>query len=221
MIRRLALATLATLSMMGGVTFAQETSLRFYIVPLETVVLVLPAPGGGTFEMVVTRPKYIGELGASYSSMGYGLDATALVGANLTDAQHAFVSGQGDVVVIQPLDNAIGGNPVLNQTRNKLEQTGIPADQIVASTTNRQMVGLVGRLCLIRQRLQGRQNKRLFESGVTLNSNLTPDLLDQLVDVGGSFGLDTSSLNLGVTVRQALLILAGQLPAFSLAGEVF
>jgi hypothetical protein len=213
MIRRLALATLATLSMMGGVTFAQETSLRFYIVPLETVVLVLPAPGGGTFEMVVTRPKYIGELGASYSSMGYGLDATALVGANLTDAQHAFVSGQGDVVVIQPLDNAIGGN--------KLEQTGIPADQIVASTTNRQMVGLVGRLCLIRQRLQGRQNKRLFESGVTLNSNLTPDLLDQLVDVGGSFGLDTSSLNLGVTVRQALLILAGQLPAFSLAGEVF
>jgi hypothetical protein len=194
---------------------------NFYIIPLETVTVTIPGPDGNPYTYTETHPKYVTDLGVSFSAMPYGLDATALVGAQVTPAQQTFLASQGDVVVIPALDAAIGGNPVLNQTRNKLEQTGVPADTITATTTNRQLVGLVGRLCLIRQRLAGRQNKRLFESGVTLNSQLTQALLTQLTDVGQSFGLNVSRLSLTTTVRAALLDLAGQMPIFKLAGEVF
>lgn len=195
-----------------GYARAQEYTLAFYIVPKI---------GSGTF-VDPYRPKYIGDMvGVQWSAMDYGLDPTFLVGANLTAEQHAFVAGQSDAYAIPPLETAVGGNPALNQTVNRLEQSSIPGSWVQATTTYRVLTGRVGRFCLILQRLHGRHNKRLFEPGTTLDSNLTETLLQQLIDVGTSFGLNTAGFSTALTVREALILLADQLPPFSLAGEAF
>ena len=211
--RQVAVWALAIALALGtGSVRAQEYTLGFYIVPKI---------GTGTIEDPL-RPKYIGDMaGVQWSAMDYGLEATFLVGANLTADQHTFVASQSDAYAIPPLDTTVGGNPTLNQTQNRLEQSSIPGTWVQATTTYRVLTGRVGRFCLIVQRLRGRHNKRLFEPGTTLDSNLTDSLLQQLLDVGSSFGLNTAGFSTALTVREALILLADQLPAFSLAGETF
>ena len=153
--------------------------------------------------------------------MDLGIEPTFIVGAFLTAAQHTFVSAQGDVMVFPALDTAVGGNPTLNQVRNNLEQRNIPGSWVVATTTWRQVIGEVGRNCLLLQRLSGLHKTRLFPPGVSLDSTPNQTVLTQLTDVGQSFGLTTSGLSLALTVRDNLRLLTVQMPPFSLIGEVF
>lgn len=193
-------------------TVEAQTEVGFYIVPKI---------GSGTFQDSY-RPKYFGDMvGVEWYGMPYGLDATFLVGAFLTPEQQTTLAANADVYVVPPLNDAVGGNPVLNQTRNRLEAQSIPGSWVESTTTNRQLVGRIGRVCLILQRLNGRHNKRMFEAGVGLDSNLTQTLLNQLLDVGASFNLNMGGFSTALTVRQALLLMADQLPAFVLAGETF
>jgi hypothetical protein len=211
----------------GLVLFAapvqETTTLAFYLVPKI---------GAGTF-FDTFRPKYIGDFGTArdpmtpqavarpqWAGMDLGIEPTFLVGANLTAAQHTFVQSQGDVMVIPALDTVVGGNPTLNQTRNALEQRNIPAN-ITAATTWRQVVGIVGRNCLILQRLNGLHKTRLFPAGVSLDSQPNQAVLDQLVSVGQSFGMNVSGLSIALTVRENLLLMTAQMGAFSLMGEAF
>jgi hypothetical protein len=189
---------------------------------------IVPRVGSGTTLTDTFRPAYFGQVatfpqlaGVLYQAMDYGLDPTFLVGADVTQAQHDFLSVQSDVFALPLLDTTVGGNPTLNQIRNRLEQRSIPGSWLVAGTTYRQIVGRVGRTCQILQRMHGRHNQRLFEAGVTLDSLLTSTLLTTLVDIGTSFGMTTSGLSTAITVRQALLVLADQFPQIHLAGEVF
>ena len=167
-------------------------------------------------------PKYFASMNiAPRASMDYGLDPQFLVCAEVTPEQHAFLQAQSDVLVIPPLDDVVGGNPTLNQVRNRLENENIPATWIQSTTTWRLIVGRVGRYCLILQRLHRLHNKRLFEPGTTLDSQLSPTLLAQLQDVGRSLGLNVSALTLSTIVRDALTGLGDQLPAFVLLVESF
>ena len=211
--RQFVVWALAIASVLGtGHVRAQEYTLGFYIVPKI---------GTGTITDPF-RPKYIGDLvGVRWSAIDYGLDPTFLVGANLTAEQHAFVAGQSDAYAIPPLETTVGGNPTLNQVVNRLEQSSIPGTWVQETTTYRVLTGRVGRFCLILQRLHGRHNKRLFEPGTTLDSTLSETLLQQLIDVGASFGLNTAGFSTALTVREALILLGDQLPAFTLEGETF
>jgi hypothetical protein len=212
MFRRLTLAAVMALSMFMGTAQAQETTLAFYLTPKV---------GTGS-ALDPFRPKYIGDIvGAHWSAMDLGLEPTFIVGANLTPAQHAAVAANADVFVFPDINTAVGGNPTLNRTRNELEQRNIPGAWIVSSTTWRQVIGEIGRNCLVLQRLNGRHHQRMFEPGVSLDSAPTQDLLTQMADVGVSYGLNVSGLSAALTVRDNLRILTGQMASFGLAGEMF
>jgi hypothetical protein len=211
MTRRIVFGFVLALMLPVG-AFAQETFLAFYLVPKI---------GTGAFTDPF-RPKYIGDIpGALWSAMDLGIEPTFIVGANLTAQQHTAVAANGDVFVFPDITTAVGGNPTLNRARNGLEQRNVPGSWIVAATTWRQVIGEVGRNCLILQRLNGIHKTRLFPPGVSLDSAPTQAVLDQLIDVGESFGLNVASLSIGLTVRDNLLLLTSQIPSFTLAGEVF
>jgi hypothetical protein len=213
------------LSLFAGAAEAQEITLGFYLVPKV---------GAGTSPLDAFRPKYIGDFGTaldpmvpkatlrpSMSAMDLGIEPTFLVGAFLTAAQHTFVTAQSDVFAFPALDVPVGGNPTLNRTRNELEQRNIPGSWIQAATTWRQVIGEIGRNCIILQRLQGRHQRRLFEPGVSLDSLPSQDLLTQLASVGTSLGLSVTGLSIVNTVRANLMVLTAQILPFGLAGEMF
>lgn len=187
---------------------------NFYVVPTELVM----TPRGERW-----MPKYIPALTQEWAAKDFGLDRQALVGANVSPAQHTFLAAQSDVLVIPPFDDAVGGNPTLNQVRNRLEQRNIPATWITATTTWRQITGAIGDYTMIVQRLHALYNIQLFGSGVTLDSTLSVTLLERLVSVGASFNpaLNTTTLSVTTTVRDALIGLGSQLPSFILMGETF
>lgn len=190
---------------------------------------IVPKIGSGASVTDPHRPKYFSQIDAAtwptmagvlFSGMPYGLEPVYLVGANVTAPQATFLAGQGDVYAVPSLNSQVGGNPTLNQIRTRLEGLGIPGSWVASTTTNRQLLGRLGRVMQIAQRLHGRHNKRVLD-GVSLDSNLTQTSLTELSNVGQSLGLDVSGLSTAITVRAAILLLADQVPAFSLAGEVF
>lgn len=185
--------------------------IRFYLAPKV---------GTGTITDP-RRAKYFSEQGIFSSGMDLGIESLFLVGADTDDAQHSFLSAQGDITVIPPLDQVVGGNPTLNVVRNKLEQAGIPGTWIQATTTYHQIVSTSGDTCMIAQRLNGLHKKRLYPPGVTLDSTLSPEMLAEFQSIADSFGIDDSMLSTSTTVRQALLALGNQLPPFTLAGVQF
>ncbi len=216
--RRSMVLALGALVLTASLGQAQEAiTLGFYLVPKV---------GSGTFADLF-RPKYVSDMTnidgtpVQWSGMDLGIEPTFLIGVNLTAAQHTSLTSETDVVSIPDINTQVGGNPTLNRTRNDLEQRNIPGSWVIASTTWRQVVGTVGRNCLILQRLNGLHRTRLFPPGVSLDS--TPDsvVFQQLRDVGSSFGLVVSGLSMGLTVRNNLSLLTSQMPAFVLANEVF
>jgi hypothetical protein len=213
MLKQITFAAVMALSLLTGTAQAQETTLAFYLADkIGTGTIVDPF-----------RPEYIGDLsGVQWSAMDLGIEPTFIVGANLTAEQHAFVSSQPDVFAF-PVDigAAIGGNPALSRVRNGLEQRNIPAEDVVAGWTTRQVIARIIKSCFILQRLNGRHQRRMFEPGVSLDSLPSPALLADLIDVGQSFGMTTSALSLSVSVRENLLALASQVPPVALAGQVF
>jgi hypothetical protein len=194
--------------------FAQEASVRFYVVPAE----------GGVDSP--SRPKYFSGSGLTYSAIKYG-PSNYLVGATLTQAQHDAIAANGDVVVIPPLESTVGGNPTLNQVRNQLEALSIPGSWIESTTTWRQVVKRTGNSALILGRMRGELGKHLFGPGVQLTTSLTTTLRDEFIQVATSLAasqgvpITTSSITTSISVQTALLTIGDQLKPFTLAGEIF
>lgn len=185
-------------------------ALHFYLVPTD---------GGVTSPRV---PKYFGDptVRTFLGAIRYGPDHY-LVGADLPDADHATVSGFSDVFVIPPLNQAVGGNPTLNQVRNELKARSIPGDWVQATTTWRQVVGRVGRCAQILQRMFSTLGRHLFGGGNALSTTLTTSLRDDFIATGQSFNFNVNGITTSVTVETALLLLADQFPPFVVAGETF
>ena len=151
--------------------------------------------------------------------MDYGREPLFLVGADLSKEQYDEIVLQPDVYDVSDLDGEIGDN--LSQVHNWLEQQNIPAKWVEPTTTNRQIVGRVGRMCFILQRINGYHKKRLFVSGISLDSKLTEELLSELVGIGKSLDVDTKGLSTELTVQEALLLLSDSIQQFTFAKEVF
>jgi hypothetical protein len=191
---------------------AQESTVRFYIVPKATDANNR------------TRPKYVFAMGLPYTAMDYGLEDTYLVACEPDAAQHTTLAANIDVIAIPaPIDDAIGLT-ALTTVQNRLEGMHVPAGWVTQNTTYRQVVGLLGKLFVFMQRFHGLNLRTFFEAGITLDTRinqLTQAQRNALIDAATDLGLETSAISGSTTIRAALKIVADQLPGFTLRGEVF
>jgi hypothetical protein len=188
-------------------------SVRFYLVPIETV----DRPEGGTYRLAkyftVSRvPRASDLLSVRWQMVDFGFEPTALVAADVTTAQNTSLAAQSDVTVIPAnIDNTLGANVATVQS--KLEALNIPADNLVAGATYRQVLrGVIG-IFLIAQRFSAMQNGRLFPPGITLSTtlgDLSQATRQKLIDAADQLRYDRSGLDLTSTLRQVLKQIANQ-----------
>jgi hypothetical protein len=207
----LALMFVATLAVPAA---AQDgVTLMFYIVPGERADAESPLV-----------PKYFD--GIDHSAIKYGPEHF-LVAAVTTPAQHDVIAAQSDAFVIPGLELIVGGNPALNQIRNRLAALGIPNSYITASTTWREIVTRTGHTALVIGRMRGGLGRRIFDNGVNLGSTLSVSLRDEFILTAQSLAvlqrivIDTTGITTDITVQEALLLIGDQLKPFILAGEIF
>ena len=190
-------------------------SKRFYIVPQI---------GDGSTPENSIRPKYIADGGVNYEAMNYGLEQTFLAGCEVTPEQHTQLASQLDVIAIPAdLDDQIGLT-ALSVVVGRLEGLHVPADWVTTNHTYRDVLGVVGRLFQYMQRFNGREMRKFFESGVTLNTRvnqLTQAQRNAMTGAAVDLSLDTSGVTMTMTLRQALKSLVDQLPEIHLFGETF
>lgn len=190
-------------------------SVRFYIVPKI---------GTGSSTADPIRPKYIAALGVPFAAMDYGLEDTFLVGADVSAQQHTDLAVNVDVISVpQDIDNEIGLT-ALSTVQSKLEGLHIPAGWVTVNHTYRDVLRVTGRLFLFMQRFHGRELRKFFESGITLDTRineLTQAQRNALENAAVSMGVDVSGITGPMLIRQALKIVADQIPPFILLGETF
>lgn len=192
---------------------AQEaTVLRFYIVPKEL----------GAHDTV--RPKYVWPVATRYEAADYGLEDVLLVGAELTPTDHTTVAANLDVIAIPAnLDSTIGLT-ALSTVQQKLEGLRIPSEWVTTDHTYRDVLRLTRKVFGLFQRFDGLFQRKFFETGITLDTRinqLTQAQRQALIDAATSLGLDTSPITGPMPIRQAIRILAQQLPSITMMGEVF
>lgn len=213
---RFVLGLVLAFTLIGGAAEAQEdVAIRFYIVPKVGDGLSLPT---------AFRPKYVPELGVSYSAMDYGKEDTMLVGADVTSAQHQSLNANLDVTAIpQNLDSNVS-SAALVTIQNKLEAIKVPGSWVTTSTTYRQVVGNIGRIFLLMQRFDGLHARTFFQSGITLDTRvnqLTTEQRNALQDAAISLGLDIQFITSTTTVRTMLRTWVQQMGPLTLHGETF
>lgn len=201
-----------------GSALAQEVSLGCYLVPRIDGV------------MTTFMPKYINRRdmpdialpGRGYQFLMLGQEPEYLVCANLTPAEHTFVSGQPDVFAFPSnFDATVGGNPNLNRVRNALEQRKVPSDQVTSQSTWRQVIRLYGNNGYIQLKLIGTHQTRLFPPGVSLDSQADETTFDLLMTTASQFNLSTAGITQAMIIRQILDALTAQMPPVMLMEEVF
>lgn len=189
--------------------------MRFYVVPKI---------GDGVTPVTAFRPQYISDLSVPWYAMDYGKEGMFLVGADVTAAQHTTLIGNPDVTAIpQDLDSLVSA-AALTIIQDRLEGWKIPGNWVTTNHTYREVVATVGKMCLLLQRFDGLHAMTLFQSGITLDTRvnqLTAGQRDQLSAAAVSLGLDISFITGSMVIRDVLRTWIGQLPAVSLAGEVF
>ncbi len=189
-------------------------AVRFYLVPKIF----------GTEPMRSYRPAYISGFIQVWDAMTMGKEDVYLVGADVTPAEHTTISGNADVIAIPlNLDATLNAGAV-TAAQNWMEARSLPSEWITTSHTSRDVLRVIGKICTLMQRFNGRQRRKFFESGVTLDSqlsDLTQAQRNALLDAATSLGLDTSGATGSTTIRQALRNLCQQLPSFTLAGQTF
>jgi hypothetical protein len=187
---------------------------RYYLLPKTTVA----GPGGIG---LTTQPAYLQAAGVTvWGAMDYGLEPVMLVRADVTSPQHNAIAANADADAFPAnLENTVGSN--LATVSAQLEAKGIPGDWVTAGMTFRAVLRWVARLFCIAQRLNGRARLRLL-SEQTLDStvgDLSAARRQALNDAAQSLGLDTSSITLAMTIRQALKILGNQITLPIVIGE--
>jgi hypothetical protein len=187
---------------------------RYYLLPKVTA----PSPSG---PWNATWPAYLQDANVTvWSAMDYGLEPVMLVRADVTNAQHNAITANADADAFPTnLENTLGAN--VGTVETQLEAKGIPGDWVTAGMTFRAVLRWVARLFCIAQRLNGRAGLRLL-SDQTLSStvgDLPIAKRQALNEAAQSLGLDTSSITLAMTIRQALKILGNQITLTIVIGE--
>lgn len=193
---------------------------RFYLVPKV---------GDGLTPFSAFRPKYTDpdDLGAGWNLAGrwqaldYGSEASFLMAADVTGAEHTSLSAQTDVLAVPPaLDNNVSAI-ALATVRSKLEAANLPGSWVTTSHTYRQVLRTVRRAITLVQRYRGLHGLPLFD-GVTLATQwnqLTQAQKDRFRAAADDLGLDYSAVTNDMTLRQILKLVADQLPDITLGGE--
>ena len=206
--------------LMAVSAIAQEVTLRFYIVPMEQV--------GNQ-----RAPKYFGgpripgipELdGVAMSCQDFGLEKIFVVGSNLTTAQHTALMANVDVLAIPTNLDANVSAVALNTIQTALENLKIPGTWITTENTYRQVVKFALAVAFLNQQMHALINTSLFESSANLDTrmNQIPVATRNALSQGAQrLGLDVDAIKGTTTIRQALLLLAEQMPETTLNGERF
>lgn len=215
---------------------AQQTmAIHFYLVPKI---------GAGTSTKDAFRAKYIADWtrrwdaetqqwindhptdpAIEYQSMDYGVEATFLVMANVTSAQHTEISANLDVTAIpNPIGDTVSAVAV-TKARSSLESAMLPGTWVTTTNTWADVLKTTAHVIQVMQRFSGMFG-RLFSTGVTLDTTmnqLTAGQRQNFRDAAASLGVDTSGATGATTVRDALLLFAAQMPSltFTLAGQSF
>jgi hypothetical protein len=222
MTRRVLVGVLAALVLTSGIAEAQEQLMaRFYLVP-KIGVGTVPDP----FRAKYVRPDELGagwNIVGRYVSMDYGFENAFLVKADVTPSEHTTLSAQTDVLAVPAdLDTLVSG-AALPTVQSKLEALNLPASWVTTSHTYRQVMRTVRRVITFMQRYQGLfPADRVFAAGITLDTRLnqmTAAQRSRLQDVAVSLGLDTSGVTNTLTIRQALRVMADQLPDIAMGSE--
>lgn len=220
MVRRACLVAVCLLWSVSA--FAQELSVRFYLVPRV---------GVGTSQNPF-RPKYVKQdeliagtsLQGRWSAMDYGTENVFLLGVDITPAEHAALSAQSDVLAFP---NALDDNVsalALTAVQTNLEALKLPGSWVTTNHTYRQILRAVAKLIVVAQRYAGLHGVPLFEDGITLDSRwnqLSNAQQDRLRAVADSLELDRSGITATMTLRTILRQVADQLPGLTLRGEAF
>ena len=188
--------------------------IRFYILPIESVVL-----GDGN---IARGPKYFqwqfdpdppALVAAKWSLMDYGLIDAALVVADVTQVQHDTLLLNSDVT--SPPENidqniAAGAIPAV---QSALEALRIPADWVTTAFTYRQILRMIAGLFQFAQRHHGMHNEQLIDSQAQLDLRWNQIPLarrGRIQATADSLGYDYSAVQPTWLVRRILKHLGDQ-----------
>lgn len=188
-------------------------AIRLFLVPAEQITTPLVARGPKYFRWRFD-PDPPGVAVGDNAFFDFGADDTFLVACDVTAAELSALQALSDVTVIPAnLDNQLGAN--LATVQAELEALGLPADQLTATRTYRQVLRGVVAIFTVAQRFQylDASDGRLFPPGITLNttvgslSQATRDTISQAVN---DAGYTLTGVTGATTLRQVLNQLASQ-----------
>lgn len=155
--------------------------------------------GGGTALLVV-----------DWALTDYGKSPWCLVAADVSAAQHTFLTGQSDVAALPTnLDSQLGANQ--SAARDFLEAAGIPGTWITGSSTYRQVARSVIGLFNFANRYLAIAGDTVIPAGQSLNTqfgSLTGAQQQAYRDTCADFGIDDAFLTSQATLRAILKALA-------------
>ena len=181
---------------------------RFYILPTED--------NNGW-----TGPKYIAwgfdpdppGIDCRWSLKDYGLIPACLVAADVTQEQHEQLAAEADVAAPPAdIDQNVSA-PALPAVQQVLEALSIPARWVTTGHTYRELLRMVGGLCMFAQRHHALHGERLIDSPAQLDlswSQVPAARRARIQATADSMGYDYSAVLPSWTVRHALKLLAGQ-----------
>lgn len=97
---------------------------------------ILPMIGTGT-RINPSRPKYVRELGVSWTAIRFGTEA--LVWTDTTDDQAAIIKANGDAILVPPLDNVID-EAALATVQEEMSDLSLPSSWVQIGMTHREVL---------------------------------------------------------------------------------
>jgi hypothetical protein len=196
----------------GTASAAVAQDLRFYLAPKI----------GSGVKGDAYRPKYFD--GMDKSAMDFGMEPVLLVGARPTAVQEASLAAHLDVIVIPlPLDSLI--SPLVRPTvQARLESLNLPGNALTETSTYRDLVRLIARMCFVAQRYHGLFLETPFANGVTLETKLNQMGAEQrqrLFTAMDSLNVQSASVTTAMALREAFAIWLAQIPPIAMEGELF
>lgn len=198
----------------------EEAVTSFYLVPRF---------GDGLTPRTAFRPKYfVDATGRSLIASGqfvnipYGLEPVVLVVANTTDAEHAAISANLDVLAFPRATDDPVSAIELNELQSRLEALKFPAQWITTSLSRRRVLRTVLQLCQFFTRYAVLESGTPFAGGATLTTRfnqLTVAQREAIQRVATNFGIDASGMGGATTLASALKTIADQMPVPRIVGD--
>lgn len=148
-------------------------SIRFYVIPVDVVILGgIEYRGPKYFQWRwSTDPTWL-EVERAYRDYGGKGETTMLICAEVTEAQHAWLSGHTDVFVIPPDLDTRPSPAELSAFEDHLETMAIPADWLTPSNTWREALRVVLGMFATAGKYAVITEESLLDSGVAMNTQL-------------------------------------------------